>query len=132
MSGILDKINSPEDLKTLSYGELGQLSKELREEIIKTISNNGGHLASSLGTVELTIAIHRIFNSPQDKIIWDVGHQAYAHKLVTGRKNQFSSIRKFGGLSGFPSLHENPHDAFSTAMPGPQYQQPGGWLWQET
>ena len=118
MSGILDKVNAPEDLKSLSYFELDQLSRELRKEIVKTISNNGGHLASSLGTVELTIALHRIFNSPQDKIIWDVGHQSYAHKLLTGRKEKFSTIRQYGGLSGFPSRQESPHDAFTTGHAG--------------
>ncbi len=118
MSGILDKIQFPGDLKNLSYGELDQLSKELRIEIVKTISKNGGHLASSLGAVELTIAIHRIFSSPHDKVIWDVGHQSYSHKLLTGRKDRFSTIRQYGGLSGFPSRDESPFDAFTTGHAG--------------
>jgi 1-deoxy-D-xylulose-5-phosphate synthase len=118
VSRILDKINSPEDVKALSYSEIALLAKELREEIIKTISTNGGHLASSLGAVELTIALHRIFRSPQDKIIWDVGHQSYAHKLLTGRKELFPTIRRYGGLSGFPSRKESPHDAFTTGHAG--------------
>ena len=118
MSGILDKIQFPGDLRTLSYTELDQLSKELRIEIVKTISNNGGHLASSLGAVELTIAIHRIFNCPQDKVIWDVGHQSYSHKLLTGRKERFSTIRQYGGLCGFPSREESPYDAFTTGHAG--------------
>jgi 1-deoxy-D-xylulose-5-phosphate synthase len=118
VSGILDKIQFPGDLKNLSYGELDQLSKELRIEIVKTISKNGGHLASSLGAVELTIAIHRIFSSPHDKVIWDVGHQSYSHKLLTGRKDRFSTIRQYGGLSGFPSRDESPFDAFTTGHAG--------------
>jgi 1-deoxy-D-xylulose-5-phosphate synthase len=118
MTGILEKVNSPEDLKALTYPELNTLAQELRDEIVKTISLNGGHLASSLGAVELTIAIHRIFQSPQDKIIWDVGHQSYAHKLLTGRKDRFSTIRQFGGLSGFPCRQESPHDAFTTGHAG--------------
>ena len=118
MSGVLSKINSPADLKSLSYLELERLADELREEIIKTISTNGGHLASSLGVVEITIGLHRIFNTPQDKIIWDVGHQAYAHKLLTGRRDRFSTIRQLGGLSGFPCRQESPHDAFTTGHAG--------------
>jgi 1-deoxy-D-xylulose-5-phosphate synthase len=110
LTGILANVNSPSDLKNMSYPELIRLAAELREEIIKTISTNGGHLASSLGVVELTLALHRIFKSPEDKIIWDVGHQAYAHKLLTGRKASFSTIRQLGGLSGFPSRQESPYD----------------------
>jgi 1-deoxy-D-xylulose-5-phosphate synthase len=118
VAGILEKINSPQDLKGLKYPELSVLAEELRQEIIKTISVNGGHLASSLGTVELTIALHRVLNSPRDKIVWDVGHQSYAHKLLTGRKEQFSSIRRLGGLSGFPSRQESQYDSFSSGHAG--------------
>jgi 1-deoxy-D-xylulose-5-phosphate synthase len=118
LTSILDKVNRPEDLRSLSYLELDQLSGELRDEIVKTIYSNGGHLASSLGCVELTIALHRVLHSPKDKIIWDVGHQSYAHKLLTGRKDRFSTIRQFGGLSGFTSRSENPHDAFVSGHAG--------------
>jgi 1-deoxy-D-xylulose-5-phosphate synthase len=118
MSPFLEKINSPEDLRSLTYPELDILARELRDEIIKTISINGGHLASSLGVVELTIAVHRVFDSPRDKIIWDVGHQSYAHKLLTGRRERFSTIRHQGGLSPFPSRQESPHDAFTTGHAG--------------
>jgi 1-deoxy-D-xylulose-5-phosphate synthase len=104
--------------ENLKYPELSVLAEELRQEIIKTISVNGGHLASSLGTVELTIALHRVLNSPRDKIVWDVGHQSYAHKLLTGRKEQFSSIRRLGGLSGFPSRQESQYDSFSSGHAG--------------
>jgi 1-deoxy-D-xylulose-5-phosphate synthase len=118
VAGVLEKINSPADLKKLSYLELDKLAREVRDEIIATVSQNGGHLASSLGAVELTIALHRIFHSPEDKIIWDVGHQSYAHKLLTGRRIQFSSIRHQGGLSGFPNRGESPYDAFTTGHAG--------------
>jgi 1-deoxy-D-xylulose-5-phosphate synthase len=111
---LIEKIKNPQDLKELSIAELKELAKELREVIIETVATNGGHLASNLGSVDLTIALHYIFNSPTDKIIWDVGHQAYAHKLLTGRANAFSTIRKHAGISGFPKMTESPHDAFGT------------------
>lgn len=114
MVRLLDHINEPADLKGLTLPELEQLATEIREEIITTVSANGGHLASNLGVVELTIALHRCFQSPHDKIVWDVGHQTYAHKLLTGRRDLFSSIRQFGGLSGFAEREESPHDAFGT------------------
>ena len=112
MNNILDKIKSPADLRGLSIKELNLLAGEIREEIISTCAINGGHLAPSLGVVELTIALHRIFVSPQDKIVWDVGHQAYAHKLLTGRRERFRSLRKLDGISGFLKRAESPHDAF--------------------
>ncbi len=111
---MLDKINCPADLKKLTMKQLEQLSDEIRQEIVSVVTINGGHLASSLGVVELTIALHRVFNSPVDKIIWDVGHQAYAHKLLTGRKERFNTLRQYGGLSGFTSRDESPHDPFGT------------------
>ena len=111
---LLDKINSPADLKGLSLERLQQLAKELRRKIIETTSKTGGHLAPSLGTVELTIALHFVFDAPKDKIIWDVGHQAYAHKLITGRRDQFHTLRTYGGISGFPKRSESPYDAFDT------------------
>jgi 1-deoxy-D-xylulose-5-phosphate synthase len=111
---LLDKINSPQDLKKLSPELLPQLAQELRETIIATVARTGGHLAPSLGTVELTIALHYVFDCPKDKIVWDVGHQAYTHKLLTGRRDRFDTIRQFGGLSGFPKRNESPYDAFDT------------------
>jgi 1-deoxy-D-xylulose-5-phosphate synthase len=111
---LLSKINSPHDLKKLKLPELNLLAKEIRERIVSTVADNGGHLASNLGVVELSIALHRVFSSPDDKIIWDVGHQCYAHKLLTGRADEFSSLRKYGGLAGFPKNSESPHDAFNT------------------
>jgi 1-deoxy-D-xylulose-5-phosphate synthase len=114
MPNILDSINSPADLKNIPSTQLNSLAREIRQEIIDTVQVTGGHLASSLGAVELTIALHRIFDSPRDKIIWDVGHQAYAHKLLTGRRESFGTLRQYGGLSGFPVREESPHDAFGT------------------
>jgi len=111
---ILPDIKTPADLKKLKNSELIRLAHEIREQIVKTVSNNGGHLASNLGVVELSIALHRVFNSPQDKIVWDVGHQCYAHKLLTGRFESFSTLRKQNGLAGFPKLSESEHDAFNT------------------
>ncbi|MDF2591838.1 MAG: 1-deoxy-D-xylulose-5-phosphate synthase, partial [Clostridia bacterium] len=111
---MLDKINSPEDIKQLKEKELNQLAGEIREYIISTVSETGGHLASNLGVVELSLALHRVFNSPEDKIIWDVGHQAYIHKLLTGRKEKLKTIRSLGGLSGFPKRSESEHDIFET------------------
>jgi 1-deoxy-D-xylulose-5-phosphate synthase len=112
MTRLLDTVDGPTDLKRLSQTELITLAKEIRQELIDTTSVTGGHLASSLGVVELTVALHRIFNSPTDKIVWDVGHQSYAHKLLTGRRTRFNTLRQYGGLSGFPVREESPHDAF--------------------
>ncbi len=109
---ILDKITSPKKLKKLGLNQLKELSSEIREFLIDSVSVTGGHLASNLGVVELTIALHYCFNSPDDKIIWDVGHQAYIHKILTGRKDMFHTLRKFNGLSGFPKSGESKHDAF--------------------
>ena len=111
---ILDSINSIEDLRRLTVDDLAQLSVELRHYIIHTLASHPGHLASSLGTVELTLALHYVFNTPDDKLIWDVGHQAYAHKIITGRRDSFPTIRTYGGLSGFPRMDESPFDAFGT------------------
>ncbi|MBI5674682.1 MAG: 1-deoxy-D-xylulose-5-phosphate synthase [Nitrospirae bacterium] len=110
----IEKIKSPEDLKKLTMPELTELAGELRELIIERVAVNGGHLASNLGVIDLTIALHYVFNSPVDKIIWDVGHQSYAHKLLTGRLEGFPTIRQHEGISGFPKITESPHDAFGT------------------
>lgn len=111
---ILDKVNYPEDIKNLSINELNQLSCEIRNFLIDSISRTGGHLAPNLGVVELTIALHRVFNLPEDKVVWDVGHQSYVHKILTGRKDRFEVLRKFNGLSGFPKPNESVYDAFAT------------------
>ncbi len=109
---LLSTIKKPQDLKQYSSKELYYIAKDIREKILSTVSVNGGHLASNLGVVELTLAIHSTFNSPVDKIIWDVGHQAYAHKLLTGRQEVFDTIRQYGGISGYPVIEENVHDCF--------------------
>ena len=110
----LEKINSPADLKSLSLTELSVLAGEIRECIVSTVSRTGGHLASSLGAVELTVSLHYCLNTPRDVIIWDVGHQSYAHKLLTGRRDYFPHLRQYGGPSGFPCRDESPFDAFTT------------------
>lgn len=112
VAGVLSKIKSPADIKNLSHKELSELAAEIRKNIIEVVGKNGGHLASNLGVVELTIALHRVFESPKDAIIWDVSHQCYAHKLLTGRYEEFSTIRTKGGLSGFTNKFESPHDFF--------------------
>jgi 1-deoxy-D-xylulose-5-phosphate synthase len=115
---VLERVNEPADLKRLSARELRQLADEVREELIRVVPQTGGHLASNLGVVELSIALHTVFSSPQDKIIWDVSHQAYVHKLLTGRKDRFGSIRQAGGLSGFTCRAESPHDPFGAGHAG--------------
>src|SRR5918998_823807 len=109
---LLKSINSPSDLKLLPREQLHQLSDELRQYIIDVVSVHGGHFAASLGVVELTVALHYVFNTPYDQLVWDVGHQAYGHKILTGRRNNFTSNRKYGGLSGFPKRSESPYDTF--------------------
>lgn len=111
---LLEEINNPKELKKLNYKEKDILASEIRNKIINTISKTGGHLASNLGVVELTIALHSVFNTPEDKIVWDVGHQTYVHKILTGRKNKFETIRQFDGLSGFPKTNESEYDTFNT------------------
>ncbi|RLE03665.1 MAG: 1-deoxy-D-xylulose-5-phosphate synthase, partial [Candidatus Aminicenantes bacterium] len=110
----MERIETPQDLKKLSLKELNKLAREIRNYIIEIVSENGGHLAPNLGAVELTLALHRVFNAPQDKIIWDVGHQCYTHKIVTGRKDRFPTIRKYQGLSGYPSREESEYDVYNT------------------
>ncbi len=112
--GLLETINSPADLKRIDRSDLDRLAREIRQTIIEVVAQNGGHLAPSLGAVELTIALHYVFDVPRDKIIWDVGHQSYAHKLLTGRRDAFRSIRQHGGISGFTRMSESPYDAFTT------------------
>ncbi len=114
MEKLLDKINKPEDLKKLNIVAKQDLAKEIREYLLEIVSNNGGHLASNLGVVELTIAIHSIFNAPEDKIVWDVGHQSYVHKILTGRKDEMKTLRQLGGISGFPKTSESKYDSFDT------------------
>ncbi|MCG8502639.1 MAG: 1-deoxy-D-xylulose-5-phosphate synthase [Firmicutes bacterium] len=118
MNRILDSINHPNDLKKLDIERLELLAGEIRSFLIDSVSKTGGHLASNLGVVELTLALHKVFSTPEDKIVWDVGHQTYVHKIVTGRKKEFSTLRQFGGLSGFPKTNESKHDIFNTGHSG--------------
>ena len=113
-SPLLPAISSPADIKKLSDKEVVSLCEEIRERLVTTVANNGGHLSSNLGVVELSVAIHRVFDSPKDHIIFDVGHQSYVHKLLTGREKDFDSLRTPGGISGFPKRSESEHDAFGT------------------
>lgn len=111
---LLDQVESPKDIRKMNKEELDQLAGEIREKIISTTSKNGGHVAPSLGVVELTLALHSVFDTPNDKIIWDVGHQSYAHKIITGRRDKFSTLRQYKGLSGFPKMAESEYDSFET------------------
>lgn len=118
MPTLLDTINSPGDLKRLSRAQLPKLAAEMRQRILEVVATNGGHLASNLGSTELAIALHYLFASPHDQIVWDVGHQAYPHKLLTGRHKQFHTIRQYQGLSGFCWREESPHDIFNAGHAG--------------
>ena len=118
MMKVLDRIGSSRDVKKLDPEELEQLCHELREEILAVVSKNGGHLASNLGVVELTTALHYVFDFPRDKVVWDVGHQSYVHKLLTGRRDRFHTLRQYGGISGFPKREESPYDAFDSGHSG--------------
>ena len=111
---LLDKINKPNDIKNIDKDKLNDLAKEIREFLIEKISLTGGHLASNLGCVELTMALHPALDLPKDKIVWDVGHQSYTHKLLTGRRDGFDNLRKYGGMSGFPKRCESDCDCFDT------------------
>ena len=115
---VLPKVNYPSDIRKLNLAELNKLAQEIRTFIINTVALSGGHLASSLGTVELTLALHYVFNTPEDRLIWDVGHQSYAHKIITGRKEKFPTLRRKGGLSGFPKREESLYDAFNVGHSG--------------
>ena len=111
----LDNVNFPSDIKNLSLSELKELAAEVRQEMIDAVSETGGHLGAGLGVVELTVALHYVFNTPNDKLIWDVGHQTYPHKILTGRKDKIRSLRKGGGLSGFTKRSESEYDPFGAA-----------------
>jgi 1-deoxy-D-xylulose-5-phosphate synthase len=114
VKSVFDNIQSPREIQSLSVSELKQFADYLRQALIEQIAETGGHFAANLGTIELSIALHKCYNAPHDIMVWDVGHQAYAHKWLTGRKSQFDTLRRFGGLSGFPKMSESPFDAFGT------------------
>ena len=115
MYPLLERINSPADLRALDRGELRDLARELRAFLLASVAQTGGHLSSNLGTVELTVALHYTFNTPDDRIVWDVGHQTYAHKILTGRREAMARLRQWGGPSGFPRRAESEYDTFGTA-----------------
>jgi len=115
---LLDGIEYPRDVRRLAVEELPQLAQEIREEVISVVSEVGGHLASTLGAVELTLALHYVFDTPEDRIVWDTGHQAYAHKLICGRRNRLATIRQLGGISGFLSRDESEYDVFGAGHAG--------------
>ena len=112
---LLARVDSPADLRTLDREKLPQLADELRQFILNAVSRTGGHLSSNLGTVELTIALHYVFDTPRDRLVWDVGHQSYPHKILTGRRDQMATLRQYQGLSGFPRRSESEYDTFGTA-----------------
>ncbi|MEN9417557.1 MAG: 1-deoxy-D-xylulose-5-phosphate synthase, partial [Pseudomonadota bacterium] len=112
---LLDRIDSPADLRLLSRAQLKTLATELRQRVVDIVSQTGGHFGSNLGTVELTIALHYVFDTPYDRIVWDVGHQTYPHKILTGRRDRMHTLRQLGGLSGFPRRDESEYDTFGTA-----------------
>jgi len=115
MRSFLNDIDNPADLRRLARADLPRLAQELRACVIDNVSQTGGHLSSNLGTVELTVALHYVFDTPHDRIVWDVGHQTYPHKILTGRRDRMPTLRQWGGLSGFPKRDESPYDAFGTA-----------------
>ncbi|HKT92805.1 MAG TPA: 1-deoxy-D-xylulose-5-phosphate synthase N-terminal domain-containing protein, partial [Paraburkholderia sp.] len=115
MYDLLKTIDDPADLRRLDRRQLQPLADELRAFVLESVSQTGGHLSSNLGTVELTIALHYVFDTPRDRIVWDVGHQTYPHKILTGRRDQMSTLRQLGGISGFPKRDESPYDTFGTA-----------------
>src|ERR1700687_3462082 len=115
---VLSRINEPRDLRGLSRDELLALCAEIREFTVEAVQRTGGHISSSLGTVELTVALHRVFDSPRDKLVWDTGHQAYIHKLLTGRRDRFDTLRQFCGMSGFLARTESEHDVFGAGHAG--------------
>ncbi len=126
---LLKMIESPADVKQLSREQLHQLCDELRQYIIDVVSVHGGHFGASLGVVELSVALHYIYNTPYDQLVWDVGHQAYGHKILTGRKDNFSSNRKYNGLSGFPKRSESEYDTFGVGIPLLLFLRRSVWPW---
>ena len=115
MTSLLASIDQPSELRNLSRAQLPGLANELRQFLLESVARTGGHLSSNLGTVELTVALHYVFNTPHDRIVWDVGHQTYPHKILTGRRDRMHSLRQLGGISGFPKRDESEYDTFGTA-----------------
>ena len=128
MTDLLQTINSPADLRVLDREQLPLLAKELREFLVNSVSKTGGHLSSNLGTVELSIALHYVFDTPADRIVWDVGHQSYPHKILTGRRERMNTLRQYKGLSGFPHRSESEFDAFGTGHSSTVFLRRWAWL----
>ena len=126
---LLDSIQSPADLRRLDRRELKRLAEELRGFVLESVSKTGGHLSSNLGTVELTLALHQVFDTPHDRIVWDVGHQSYPHKILTGRRAGMAKLRQLGGISGFPKRSESEYDAFGTAHSSTSISAALAWRW---
>jgi 1-deoxy-D-xylulose-5-phosphate synthase len=129
---LLERIHSPADVKALTRPELDELAAEMRRAIIETVARRAGHLAPNLGVVELTIALHRVFDSPRDRILWDVGHQSYPHKLLTGRYPRFDTLRSHAGLAGYPNRAESEHDPFEPATAAPRSRRRSASRWRAT
>ena len=129
---LLDQINTPADLRRLDESRLRQVADELRQETIDAVSITGGHLGAGLGVVELTVALHYLFDTPNDRIVWDVGHQAYPHKILTGRRDRIRTLRTGGGLSGFTKRSESDYDPFGAATPRPRSPPASAWRWRAT
>ena len=127
MSTLLEKINSPADLRGLAQEKLPQVAQEIRQVIIDKVSKTGGHFSGPLGAVDLVVALHYVFNTPEDQLVWDVGYQAYAHKILTGRRDRFGTLRQWGGISGFPHREESAYDLFTSATAGPRSRRRSGW-----
>jgi 1-deoxy-D-xylulose-5-phosphate synthase len=127
MTDLLKTIDDPKDLRELNRDQLPKLAAELREFLLDSVSKTGGHLSSNLGTVELTVALHYVFQTPYDRLIWDVGHQSYPHKILTGRRERMGTLRQYGGISGFPRRSESEYDTFGTLQP--VFLQPLAWPW---
>jgi 1-deoxy-D-xylulose-5-phosphate synthase len=129
---LLDRVRIPADLRNFSPEQLRQVADELRAETIDAVSVTGGHLGASLGVVELTVASHAVFDTPHDRLIWDVGHQAYPHKILTGRRDRIRTLRVGGGLSGFTRRAESEYDPFGAAHSPPPFPRGWGWRWHAT
>ena len=121
MPTLIERINDPKDLRGLSQELLPQVAQEIRQIIIDKVSKTGGHFGGPLGAVDLVVALHYVFNTPEDQLVWDVGYQAYAHKILTGRRDRFGTLRQWGGISGFPHREESPYDLFTIGTGGPRF-----------
>ena len=128
MYELLNTIQAPSDLRALERKQLPELARQLREFLLESVAGTGGHLSSNLGTVELTVALHYVFNTPEDRLVWDVGHQTYAHKILTGRRERMSTLRQYGGIAGFPRRVESQFDTFGSCLRSSARKSEGAWM----